>query len=88
MRIVLLNAVTSLNNQQYRPVSNPETNNFYKMALQHLIGQHTADLKDFKVVSSGQVSNSTHNVFQIEIFSQGHKYRGIVAVHLESTELS
>ena len=60
MRIVLLNAVTSLNNQQYSPVTTPETNQLYKLALQHLIGQHTAELKDYKVVSSGQVTNSTH----------------------------
>ena len=88
MRTVLLNAVTSLNNQQYTPVTNPQNDAYYKACLQHLIGQHTAELKDYKVISSGMINNGTHFIYQIEFFSQGHKYRGVINMHRELLDIA
>ena len=63
------------------------TNPYYKLALQQLISQHTAELKDYTVILSGQATNVTHCIYQIELFAQGHKYRAIVIVNRDTKEV-
>ena len=86
-RVLLLNAITSHTNTQYNPVNKIATNSNYKLALQQLISQHTAELKDYTVISTGQATNATHYIYQIELFAQGHKYRAIVIVNMDTMEV-
>ena len=86
-RVLLLNAITSHTNTQYNPVNKIATNSNYKLALQQLISQHTAELKDYTVISTGQATNATHFIYQIEFFAQGHKYRAIVIVNRDTMEV-
>ena len=86
-RVLLLNAITSHTNTQYNPVNKIATNSNYKLALQQLISQHTAELKDYTVISTGQATNATHCIYQIELFAQGHKYRAIVIVNRDTMEV-
>ena len=86
-RVLLLNAITSHTNTQYNPVNKIATNSNYKLALQQLISQHTAELKDYTVISTGQATNATHFIYQIELFAQGHKYRAIVIVNMDTMEV-